>query len=87
MLDALTTGEFSLSPLRREPCHDAIAMVALNFHGAVLCGAARSQQAFEGLRDLIDLARLQPGHDAHRSGAPSLASDAHHAVLGNASSH
>jgi len=33
-------------------------MVALNFHGAVLCGAAGAQVAFERLRDLIDLARL-----------------------------
>ncbi len=53
---SLTACEFDFPPLRREPRHDSIAMVALNFHGAVLCGAAGAQVAFEGFRDLIDLA-------------------------------
>lgn len=59
-------------------------MVTLNLDDAVFRGSAGAAMTLQLLGDILDLARVEPGHDAHRTGAPSFAQDAYDTVVGNA---
>jgi hypothetical protein len=78
---ALTAGELHFTALCREPRRNTLAVIALDFDDAVLSRAAGSTVTFELLGDDLELARIEAGNDAHRSGPPPFAQDANDAVV------
>jgi uncharacterized protein (TIGR00730 family) len=78
-----SSRELDLPSLSCKPRRNFFAVIALDFHDAVLRRAAGTAMPFERACDLVQLALAQAGDHAHRPGAPPLAQNAHDTVVGD----
>src|SRR5579872_3267559 len=80
----LSAGLFYGAALRLKIADDLVAVIALDFDDAVLCGTARAAQAFERFRDFGLFAFRKAGNQRHRTRASAFAKDAHDSIIRNA---